>query len=215
MAEIPTTQTKLFKVAEAFGPNVQQYAADLVGGARLVDGAKSADFFNISESSPDTFAKYLTNLKEAGKIGNSMGFQGLAYHIHFIKASGTVATADEMAALLALIGGSKLELYIGSNTNKVLEIDTGRFLNLISVSSKETAASGSVAVSMSAPLNIADKLQLNAEEIQQGLPPNTEISGRIFWNLPGGVPAALGCANETASPEWVFKFYITGVKVTK
>ena len=212
MPEIPTTTTKLFKVAEAFGPGFQQYAADLVGGCRLVDGAKSADFFNISENnSADVWAKYLTNIKEAGKIGNSMAFQGLSYHIHFVKASGIVATADEMAALFALIGGSKVELYIGSNTNKVLEIDTGRFLNLISGAVTESAG----ALAISGPLNIADKLQLNAEEIQQGLPPNTEISGRVFWNIPTGVPAVLGCANDTAAPEWVMKFYITGVKVTK
>jgi len=211
MAEIATQQTKLFKIAEAFGPGVQQYAADLFGGCRLVDAAKSADFFNISESVSDTWAKYLTNLKESGKIGNSMGFQGLAYHVHFVKASGTVATAAEMAALFGLIGGAKVELYIGSNGSKVLEIDLGRFLNFISASVTEAAG----AVSISGPLNIADKLQLNAEEIQQGLPPNTEISGRVFWNRPGGVPAVLGCADDTASPEWVMKFYITGVKVTK
>lgn len=211
MAEIPTQSTKIVKIAEAFGPGVQQYAADLFGGCRLVDAAKTADFFNIAENTSDVWAKYITNLKESGKIGNSMGFQGLAYHVHFVKTSGTVATAAEMASLLALIGGAKCELYIGSNNAKVLEIDLGRFLNFVSASVTEAAG----AIAFSGPLNIADKLQLNAEEIQQGLPPNTELSGRVFWNIPGGVPAVLGCASETDTPVWVMKFYITGIKVTK
>jgi len=191
---------------QTFGPGGQRYAANLTGGCILITGTKDQSFFDIAESSPAIWAKALTNLKEAGKIGNSMTFQALQYGIRFIKFDGTVATAAELAALNAYLGASRVELYVGSNQTKVFELDLAHLLNVVNGASAD-------ATSVLDPVNMAAWINLPGELIQ-GLAPNTEISGRLLCNIPTGTPASISTI-DPAAPKWAFKFVMAGIKQTK
>lgn len=189
-----------------FGPGGQVYAASLVGGFKLIAGSKAYTFFDIAESNPDPWSKVLTNLKEAGKIGNSMNYIGKQYALRISKVDGTVVTAAEQAALIEFMMGSRVELYVGSNQTKVSEIDCSHFLNVVNTSSTD-------ATSVCLPVNQAAWMALPGQ-MQQGLQRNTEISGSFFCNLPAGTPAALGMA-DTVNPKFIMKFVIAGEKQTK
>ena len=189
-----------------FGPGGQVYAASLVGGIKLKSGIKSYTFFDIAESSNDPWAKVLTNLKEAGKIGNSMNYIGKQYALRFAKVDGTAVTALEQAALIEFIMGSRVELYVGSNQTKVSEIDCSHFLNVVNSVSTD-------ANSVSLPINQSAWMALPGQ-MQQGLTRNTEISGALFCNLPTGTPAALDMV-DAVNPKFICKFVIAGEKQTK
>ena len=189
-----------------FGPGGQVYAASLVGGIKLKSGIKSYTFFDIAESSNDPWAKVLTNLKEAGKIGNSMNYIGKQYALRFAKVDGSVCTAAEQAALIEFIMGSRVELYVGSNQTKVSEIDCSHFLNVVNSVSTD-------ANSVSLPINQSAWMALPGQ-MQQGLTRNTEISGALFCNLPTGTPAALDMV-DAVNPKFICKFVIAGEKQTK
>ena len=189
-----------------FGPGGQVYAASLVGGIKLKSGIKSYTFFDIAESSNDPWAKVLTNLKEAGKIGNSMNYIGKQYALRFSKVDGSVTTAAEQAALIEFIMGSRVELYVGSNQTKVSEIDCSHFLNVVNSVSID-------ANSATLPINQSAWMALPGQ-MQQGLTRNTEISGALFCNLPTGTPAALDML-DAVNPKFICKFVIAGEKQTK
>ena len=198
---IPTRRAPV----RTFGPGGQIYAANLVGGFKLVSGQKTYDFFDIAESSPDIWSKVLTNLKEAGKIGNSMTFISKQYALRFAKVDGTIASAAEVAALIDFLIGSRVELYVGSNQTKVSELDLSHFLNLVNISTD--------AASVALPINQSAWVSLQGV-LQQGLEQNTEISGKVFCNLPTGTPAALGMV-DAVNPKFICKFIVADEKQTK
>lgn len=199
---LPTAPQKV----STFGPGGQVYAANLFGGFKLVSGQKQYDFFGISMNSDDPYAKVLTNLSEAGKIGNSMAFTGRMYGIRFVKIDGTLVTTEEAAAMVQFLASSRLEFYVGSNKTKVLELGLTHFLNTVSMASED-------ANTVSLPVNMAAWLNLPGSTVQ-GLEPNTEISGSVFMNFPTGTSALLG-ANNDGTPKFIMQFIIAGEKQTK
>jgi hypothetical protein len=193
------------QTVQTFGPGGQAYAANLVGGFMLEAGKKIYEFFGISMNSDNIYSKVLTNLQEAGKIGNSMAFTAKQYGIRLFKIDGTEITSAEMAALIQFIASSRLEFYVGSNKTKVLELMLSHFMN--SVTGQESAGNSVVL-----PINQAAWVTLTGTMIQ-GLAPNTEISGSVFMNWPTGTAAALGF-NDTV-PRFAFQFVMAGEKQTK
>lgn len=203
--ELNVTPTQTNQVS-TFGPGGQKYGANLFGGCKLVAAAKELVFFDIAESgSNDPWAKVLTNLKEAGKIGNSMTYTAVQYGPRVVKVDGTETTPAELAALTAFYAGSRLELYVGSNGTKIAEYDLAHFLNPITFASAAAAAS--------LPANLTGWVAL-VGDMEQGFAPNTEILGKVFCNLPGGVPAALGMV-DAINPKFIFKLEMAGMKQTK
>lgn len=198
---LPTRPAKV----RSFGPGGQIYAANLVGGFKLKTGLSTFNFFDISESNPDPWAPVLTNLKEAQKIGNSMTFLGKQYAFRIAKVDGTITSAAEVADLIKFMMGSRLELYIGSNQTKISELDLAHFLSVANF------ATDSASVDL--PINTAAWVSL-AGVLQQPLEPNTEISGKVFCNLPTGCPASLGLA-VSGEPKFIFKFIMAGEKQAK
>jgi hypothetical protein len=198
------TPTQASQVS-TFGPGGQKYGANLFGGFKLVAAQKVFTFFDIAESSPDIWAKVLTNLKEAGKIGNSMSFVAVQYGPRIVKVDGTETTPAELAALEVFFASSRLELYVGSNNTKIAEYDLAHFLNPITFAS--------AAASASLPANLTGWVSL-VGDMEQGFAPNTEISGAVFCNLPNGVPAALGMV-DAVNPKFIFKLEMAGMKQTK
>ena len=193
---------------QSFGPGGQRYAANLTGGVILITGSKQQAFFDIAESAPGIWNKALTNLKEAGKIGNSMTFEAMQYGIRFVKLDGTVATAAELAALAAYVASCRVELFIGSNSTKIFEMDGAHLQNVINGASID-------ANSVLAPVNNSAWVSLPAGlGLVQGLAPNTEISGLLSCFIPTGTPAAISSA-DPAAPKWAFKFVMAGIKQTK
>jgi len=189
-----------------FGPGGQIYGASLFGGFLLEAAKTEIEFFNISESS-GPWAKVLTNLREAGKIGSSMTFNAVQYAPRIFKLDGSTMTAAEAAACALFMAGSRVELYIGSNNTKVAEYDLAHFLSPIS-----GVVEGAAGLANSLPVNQNTWISLPAA-INQGLEPNGQIQGKVYCNLPGGIPAALGFVNE--EPLFAFKWELTGVKQTK
>lgn len=192
---------------QTFGPGGQAYAANLVGGFMLEASKKIYEFFGISMNSDNVYSKVLTNLQEAGKIGNSMAFTARQYGIRLVKIDGTEITSAEMAALIQFIASSRLEFYVGSNKTKVLELMLSHFMN--SVTGQESAGNSVVL-----PINQAAWITLSGSMIQ-GLEPNTEISGTLFMNWPTGTAAALGYNADPATPKFMFQFVMAGEKQTK
>lgn len=189
-----------------FGPGGQYYGASLFGGFMLKAGEKVFEFFNISESS-GPWAKVLTNLKEAGKIGSSMNFAAVAYAPRMVKVDGTAITAAEAAAMTLFYASSRVELYIGSNETKVAEYDLAQFLCPIS-----GPVEGAAGISNALPINQAAQINLPAA-IMQGLEPNAQIYGKVTCNLPTGAPAALDMDGE--DPVFIWKWELLGAKASK
>jgi len=202
-------QTNAPAQVKTFGPGGQVYAANLLGGAKLVAGQTRYPIFDISESSPDIWARVLTNLKEAGKIGNSMSFTAIQYAPRFFKANVTPITAAELQALQLFIAGSRFEMYVGSNQTKVGEFALSHFLNIATATGANGAADPNAA---SLPINQNAWISL-VGETAKGIAPNTEISAALICSLPGGTPAALGLVgNDPATPNFIFQWVIAGVK---
>lgn len=190
----------------SFGPGGQYYGASIFGGF-ILEAAKTVfEFFNISEAS-GPWAKVLTNLKEAGKIGSSMNFTSVMYVPRLVKVTGDSMTAAEAAAATLFMASSRVELYIGSNDTKVAEYDLCQFLNVIS-----GPIEGAAGITASLPINQMPQVNL-PPALMQGLAPNTQIAGKVFCNLPGGCPAALGLDGE--DPAFIFKWELVGAKATK
>lgn len=190
-----------------FGPGGQIYGASLFGGFIFEAGKTEVEFFNISESS-GPWAKVLTNLREAGKIGSSMSFNAVQYAPRAFKVDGTTLTAAEAALLALFFASSRVELFIGSNNTKVAEYDLAHFLNPIS-----GIVEGAAGLGNSLPINQNAWISLPAE-VMQGLEPNGQISGKVYCNLPGGIPAGLGLDID-GNPVFVWKWELAGIKQTK
>lgn len=192
----------------SFSPNGgQSYGANLFGGFLLLAGAREYTFFDISEASAGVYSRFLTNLKEANKIGSSMNYVAVQFAPRIMKLDGTAITADEMAALVLFLAGSRIELYIGSNDTRVAEYDGSHFLNIISGAVVDAGG-----VSTATPINQTSWVSL-PQELLQGLEPNCQILGRVYCNVPGGTPAAL--SGVGGAPLFAFKWLLAGAKTTK
>lgn len=181
----------------------QAYAANIFGGFKLVSGQKDYEFFNMAESQDSAWGKFLTNLREANRIPNGLTITAHQYGPRIGKVDGTVMTAEEEAAADLFMRSLRLELFVGSNDTRVLDISG---LHFQPIQSGPTANAGS-----NAPKTFMAWLPLNDTRLKQTLPENSGIKGRVSCTLPTGTPAALGLA-EGGAPKFIWHFVIAGEK---
>lgn len=117
----------------SFGAGGQIYNSELVGGFNVSANLENPLFtFRQGEGSVAN-SNFLTNLREAGKIGSTMEF--LCTHVGVrivkIKGAGTANTAAEVQAMKALLASATIELGLGSDSTKIGEFSGMHFMSPI------------------------------------------------------------------------------------
>lgn len=192
----------------------QEYAANMKGGCKLVTGQVLYDnIFSLSSTSDDPWAKFLTNLDQPGKMNNSEGFLAYQYGVRVVKLTDGPATPEQAAAVLKFLAGGRLQLFIGANSSRVLDVETIHFLNTQSVIINDTdAAATPVAVSVAASLpQNSSAFMVLPDSMKQEFSQDMNFRATLTCEIPGGTPAALGFSG--ADPQFAFIFIIAGRRV--
>jgi len=192
----------------------QEYAANMKGGVKLVSGQVIyQNLFGLSTSSDDAYAKVLTNMDQAGKMNDSEGFLAYQYGVRVVKLSDGPATPEQAAAVLKFLSSCRLQLFIGPNSVRVLDIETIHFLNTQSVIINDTDAAATpvaVAIAASLPQNSSAWFSL-PNDMKQEFKQNMNFKASLECELSGGTPSALGAVNDV--PQFAFIFIIAGRRV--
>jgi len=193
----------------------QQYAASMKGGVLLVSGQMIYQnlfaLFTISASEP--YAKVLTNLDNPGKMNDSEGYVAYQYGIRLIKLTDGVATTDEIQAAIKMLEASRLQLFIGPNSQRVLDVETVHFLNTLNMIAETQGATDiGVAQTASLPINTTAWLTLPSELVQE-FKQNMNFKASLECELPTGTPSELGYAGSPLAPTWAFVFVMAGRRI--
>lgn len=198
------------KVAE---PNIslsdvvgaQNYAYHLFTGCRLVSGEKEYELFTNKETDPDIWSKFLTNAKDTGQTPAGQKLIVHRYGIRVGKVDGTVITALEEAALDLWLRSLRIDLFLGTDEVRVLELAGLAFL--------PTQSGPGAAVSHNAPQTFEAWQTLNSDRLIQGIPPLTPIKAKFRCMIPTGTPAALGLIGGlTTTPAFIAHFVMASEK---
>ncbi len=193
----------------------QQYAANMKGGVLLVAGQEIyQNLFALSINSPEPFAKVLTNLDNPGKMNDSEAFTAYQYGVRLVKLTDGAATTDEVDAAIKLLSASRLQLFIGPNSQRVLDVELIHYMNSLNfIAETQGAADIGVAQTAAVPLNTTAWLSLPGDLIQD-FKENMNFKASLQVELPTGTPAALGYAGSpTPAPTWAFIFVMAGRRI--
>lgn len=193
----------------------QQYAANMKGGVLLTSGTKIyQNLFALSvNSDSEPYAKVLTNLDNPGKMNDSEGFVAYQYGIRLIKLTDGAATTDEIQAAIKLLEASRLQLFIGPNSQRVLDVETIHFLNTLNmITETQGLAEIGVAQTAALPINTTAWLTLPGELVQD-FKQNMNFKASLEVELPAGTPSELGYAGSPSAPTWAFIFVMAGRRI--
>lgn len=189
-------------VVKSFGKGGQSYIANLYAGF-VISAEQINELFSFTQNDTSVnFARVLTNLVEARKIGSTMSFTAGQMTIRAFKLGNTVATAQELHDLKKLLASSRVEVNVGSNETKIAEFTGAHFMNI----QDTVAAAGAGALVSEGTQNASGWCAL---PLPIALQPAVNIGGSVRFGIP--VPASLRAADE----EWAFLVVLAGEKNTK
>lgn len=170
----------------------------------IVDSETSKELYNFSRVDPRPFARFLTNMDDAGRIGNSWDFDARAVGLRVIKVGTTAPTADEIHDLKKYIASLEIFIKVGSDRKPAAEISGLQFID-----PQEFSISAGTAPTQTAMVNpTSQKGEINLPVpvlIQRGW----EMFAECKSNL-STVPATLRAQNE----EWALQLFLVGFKQT-
>lgn len=169
-----------------------------------VSGDTMNEVFNFSRVDARANAKFLTNMDDAGRVGNSWDFEARAIGLRVIKLGNTAPTADEVHAMKKYLASLEIAVKVGSDKKPAAELSGLQFLD-----PQEFSVAAGTGATASATVNpSSQKGEINLPVpvlIQRGW----EIYGEVKTTL-ASVPAAL----RTASEEYAVEIFLVGFKQT-
>jgi len=164
----------------------------------LVTSEMAQEIFTFSKVDPRSHAKFLTNMDDQGKIGNSWDLEARAVGLRLVKVGATAPTTAEIHAAKKYLSSLEIKIKVGSDDKPQAELSGLQFTD-----------SQEFAVGTSGPVNpTSQKGEINLPVpvlIQRGW----EIKAEVRCTLPA-VPAAL----LTAGEEWAVEMFLVGFKQT-
>lgn len=162
------------------------------------------EIFNFSRVDSRANAKFLTNMDDAGRVGNSWDFEARAIGVRIVKIGATAPTAAEVHAMKQYLASLEIAVKVGSDKKPAAEISGLQFLD-----PQEFSVAAGTGATASATVNpSSQKGEINLPVpvlIQRGW----EIYGEVKTSL-ASVPAAL----RTASEEYAVEIFLVGFKQT-
>ncbi len=162
------------------------------------------EVFNFSRVDGRANAKFLTNMDDAGRVGNSWDFEARAIGVRIVKIGATAPTADEVHAIKKYLASLEIAVKVGSDKKPAAELSGLQFLD-----PQEFSVAAGTGATASATVNpSSQKGEINLPVpvlIQRGW----EIYGEVKTTL-ATVPAAL----RTASEEYAVEIFLVGFKQT-
>ena len=162
------------------------------------------EVFNFSRVDARAHSKFLTNMDDAGRVGNSWDFEARAIGLRIIKLGNTAPTADEVHALKKYLASLEIAVKVGSDKKPAAELSGLQFID-----PQEFSVAAGTGATASATVNpSSQKGEINLPVpvlIQRGW----EIYGEVKTTLPT-VPAAL----RNASEEYAVEIFLVGFKQT-
>lgn len=170
----------------------------------IVSTDTTNEVFNFSRVDGRANAKFLTNMDDAGRVGNSWDFEARAIGLRIVKIGATAPTADEVHAMKKYLASLEISVRVGSDKKPAAELSGLQFID-----PQEFSVAAGTGATASATVNpSSQKGEINLPVpvlIQRGW----EIYGEVKTTL-ASVPAAL-C---TASEEYAVEIFMVGFKQT-
>jgi len=162
------------------------------------------ELFNFSRVDGRANAKFLTNMDDAGRVGNSWDFEARAIGVRIVKIGATAPTADEVHAMKKYLASLEIAVKVGSDKKPAAELSGLQFID-----PQEFSVSAGTGATLSSTVNpSSQKGEINLPVpvlIQRGW----EIYGEVKTTL-ASVPAAL----RNASEEYAVEIFLVGFKQT-
>ena len=162
------------------------------------------EVFNFSRVDARANAKFLTNMDDAGRVGNSWDFEARAIGVRIVKIGATAPTADEVHAMKKYLASLEIAVKVGSDKKPAAELSGLQFLD-----PQEFSVAAGTGATLSSTVNpSSQKGEINLPVpvlIQRGW----EIYGEVKTTL-ASVPDAL----RTASEEYAVEIFLVGFKQT-
>ena len=187
---------------QSVGPGGQVYIGNLFGGFQIKSKTLNP-LFTFSQTDGNVkFAKVMTNLVEASKIGSTMAFVAQQLGVRVLKMGNSPASAQEIHDMKRLLASARVVVEYGSNRTIV-----GEFTGLHFQNTEEFSAESATdkAIAHAGPMNSSAWCAL---PIAIPLQPNINIGGTVEFGID--VPASLIVADQ----EWVFVVVMAGQKST-
>ena len=162
------------------------------------------EVFNFSRVDARANAKFLTNMDDAGRVGNSWDFEARAIGLRVIKLGNTAPTADEVHAMEKYLASLEIAVKVGSDKKPAAELSGLQFLD-----PQEFSIAAGTGATLSSTVNpSSQKGEINLPVpvlIQRGW----EIYGEVKTTL-ASVPQALRNSGE----EYAVEIFLVGFKQT-
>jgi len=169
-----------------------------------VSGDTMNEVFNFSRVDSRTNAKFLTNMDDAGRVGNSWDFEARAIGLRIIKLGSTAPTADEIHAMKKYLASLEISVKVGSDKKPAAELSGLQFIDPQEFS--VSAGSGATLSSTVNPSSQKGEINLPVPVlIQRGW----EIYGEVKTTL-SSVPQDLRNSGE----EYAVEIFLVGFKQT-
>ncbi len=166
----------------------------------IVSTTKKVEIFNFkkNDASP-AHARFLTNLSEAGKISNSIDFEGVAVGLRCTKIGATAPTAAEIHDLKKYLASLEVVITIGGDKKPAVKLSGLQFTSPEEfVSTTGTIASGNTAIKGEIALPVPVR-------ISRGWDIQAEVEATLTT-----IPATLVVALE----EWAVQVILIGFEQT-
>lgn len=162
------------------------------------------EVFNFSRVDGRANAKFLTNMDDAGRVGNSWDFEARAIGLRIIKIGATAPTVDEVHAMKKYLASLEISIKVGSDKKPAAELSGMQFID-----PQEFSVAAGTGATLSSTVNpSSQKGEINLPVpvlIQRGW----EIYGEVKTTL-ASVPAAL----RNTSEEYAVEIFLVGFKQT-
>lgn len=162
------------------------------------------EVFNFSRVDARANAKFLTNMDDAGRVGNSWDFEARAIGLRIVKIGATAPTVIEVHAMKKYLASLEISVKVGSDKKPAAELSGLQFLD-----PQEFCAYSGTGATVSSTVNpSSQKGEINLPVpvlIQRGW----EIYGEVKTTL-SSVPTVL----STASEEYAVEIFLVGFKQT-
>lgn len=162
----------------------------------IVSAETMNEVFNFSRVDARAFAKFITNMDDAGRVGNSWDFEARALGLRMVKLGTTAPTAAELHDMKKYLSSLEISVKVGSDKKPAAEISGMQFADPQEFSSAAVVNPSSQKGEINLPVPVL---------IQRGW----EIYGEVKTTLPS-VPTSLRAASE----EWAVEIFLVGFKQT-
>lgn len=185
---------------QSVGSGGQLYIANLFGGFTITANKINPLFAFSQTDNTVKFAKVLTNLIEASKIGSTMAYVAQQIGVRVVKLGNTPATAQQVHDMKRLLASARINIEYGSSRTIA-----GEFTGLHFQNSEEFAAVSATDTQIAAagPQNGAAWCNL---PVPIPLQPSINLGGNVEFGI--NVPSSLTAADE----EWGFIVVLAGQK---